>query len=134
MFLNQLSEVTKELFLKVCVNAAWSNGVFANEEEEMIAAYCREMNIPEIVPNHGENITSTLTLLSENASSKEKNIIILEILGLVKADGRYEENEMAFMDSLVTGLKVNEDVLNKITNLLEQYTSACNELYVTICE
>ena len=36
MFLNELQEKNKELFLKICLHASLSNKVFADEEKEMI--------------------------------------------------------------------------------------------------
>lgn len=134
MFLNQLKEVNKELFLKVCIHAAWSNGVFVNEEREMIFAYCREMSIPENVPECDETINDVLLELAEKATTKEKNIIVLEILGLVKADGIYEDKEKEFMEALATGMNVNEGVLSKLNSLLDIYTEVCKELFIAINE
>ncbi len=134
MFLNQLEEVSKELFLKVCIHAAWSNGVFVNEEKEMIFAYCREMSIPEDVPEYDGTINDVLLELADKATTEEKNIIVLEILGLVKADGVYEEKEKEFMDALVTGMKVKEGVLSKLNSLLDIYTTVCKELFFTLSE
>lgn len=136
MFLNQLEDVNKELFLKVCIHAAWSNGVFVNEEKEMIFAYCREMSIPEDVPEYDGTINDVLSELAEKATTKEKNIIVLEILGLVKADGVYEdkEKEKEFMDALVTGMKVKEGVLSKLNSLLDIYATVCKELFFTLSE
>lgn len=50
MFLNQLNQENKELFLKLCVIGVSYNGAFEQEEREMICAYYREMNIPENIP------------------------------------------------------------------------------------
>ena len=50
MLLNALQEKNRELFLEVCVHAAMANKVLEKEEQEMIFAYCREMNIPEHIP------------------------------------------------------------------------------------
>lgn len=134
MFLNQLAKENKELFLKVCIHAAWSNGVFVNEEKEMIFAYCREMCISENAPEYDGTIDAVIAELAEKASDKEKNIIVLEILGLVKADGVYEEKEVEFMNSLVSRMKVKEGVLSKLNSLITIYTTVCNELFLTIGE
>ena len=47
--------------------------------------------------------------LSETATQKEKNIIVLETLALVKSDGIYDDKEQAFMSRLVHGLNVSEE-------------------------
>lgn len=134
MFLNQLKEENKELFLKVCVHASLSNGVFANKEKEMISEYCREMNISENVPECGETFDATLEELSEKATNEEKKIIMLEILGLVKSDGVYDEKEKKFMNDLAKGIKVQEIVLTKLNSLLDIYTAVCKSILLEINE
>lgn len=72
MFLNNLKEENKERFLKLCVHAALSNNVFEQEEQEMIAAYCHEMNIPPNVPEANESLESILSEVAENSDDVEK--------------------------------------------------------------
>ena len=134
MFLNQLNQENKQLFLKICVLGSLCNGVFEQEEREMISAYCREMNIPDDVPECNESLEEVLKNLANKTSDVEKNIILLEIMGLVKSDNVYDKKEMTFINLLVKNLNIKEDVLNKITSLLDTYTKVCNELYSTIFE
>ena len=100
MFLTYLKDVNKEKFLEICVHAALSNGVFAEEEKETLAAYCREMNVDVHVPETRETFEALLSTLSDTASQAEKNIIVLETLALVKSDGVYDDKEQAFMSQL----------------------------------
>ena len=65
MFLNQLKETNKEDFLKVCVYASLANGVFADEEKDMLFAYCREMNIKEHVPETPEALEVLMQKIRE---------------------------------------------------------------------
>ena len=134
MFLCYLGEENKERFLKLCVHAALSNGVFAKEEKEIIGTYCREMNIPVKAPDTQESIETLFSDISENASDAEKNIIVLEILGLIKSDGVYDEKEKSFMKKLVDGINAKEEVLSKMNSLLDIYTVVFKELYATITE
>lgn len=134
MFLNQLNQENKESFLKICVLASLSNDVFAQEEREMISAYCREMNIPDNIPDCNESLEEVLNNLVDKASDIDKKIILLEIIGLLKSDGLYDEKEMIFIGSLVKGLNIKEEVLSKIISLLEIYTTVYKELYATIFE
>lgn len=134
MFLNQLNQENKELFLKICVLGSLSNDDFEQKEKEMILAYCREMNIPENVPECNESLEQILKNLSEKTSDIEKKIILLEVMGLIKSDGFYDEKERIFINSLVENLNIKEDLLSKITSLLETYTRVCNELYSTVFE
>lgn len=45
MFLNELSNEEKNLFIDLCIYGAESNQIFADEEKAMINAYCTEMQI-----------------------------------------------------------------------------------------
>lgn len=134
MFLNQLNQENKESFLKICVLASLSNDVFEQEEREMISAYCREMNIHDNIPDCNESLEEVLKNLGDKASDVEKKIILMEVIGLLKSDGLYDEKEMIFINSLVKGLNIKEEVLSKIISLLEVYTTVYKELYSTIFE
>lgn len=134
MFLNLLQESNKELFLKVCVHASLANNIFAEEEKEIIYAYCREMNIREHIPSESEDFEEIVHTLGEQADDVEKKIIILEILGLIKADGIYDEMERCFMEKIAEGLKIHKSVLSKFNSLLEIYLAICKELRLAVCE
>lgn len=132
MFLNHLQEESKECFLRVCVHAALSNGVFDKEEKETLATYCREMNVDVHVPEIKETFEELMCTLSSIATQAEKNIIVLETLALVKSDGVYDDKERAFMTRLINGLNVSEAGLSKIAILLDKYIEVGKELYSEI--
>lgn len=134
MFLNLLQENNKELFLKVCVHASLANDIFAEEEKEMVYAYCREMNIVEHIPEESGDFDEIVKTLAEQTDEVERNIIILEVLGLIKADGIYDEMEEEFMKKLIEGMKVKGDVLGKFNSLLEIYIAVCKELRAAVCD
>lgn len=134
MFLNALQEGNKELFLKMCVHASLANDIFSEEEKEMIYAYCREMNITEHLPEEEDNFADVVATLAKQADNVEKKIIILELLGLVKSDGLFDEKEMSFMDDIVEGLHVNGDIIGKLNSLLEIYTTVCKEIRTAVCD
>ncbi len=58
----------------------------------------------------------------------------MEILGLVKVDGIYDEKEKSFMKKLVEGMKIQMDVLGRFDSLLEIYLAVCKELRAAISE
>lgn len=75
MFLSYLNEVNKEGFLKLCVHAALSDNNFAEEESEVIAAYCREMDLNVHQPEVCESFQDLVKELNNSTTKKEKNII-----------------------------------------------------------
>lgn len=134
MFLNLLQERNKEAFLALTVHASLANGIFAEEEKDMIYAYCHEMNMKEQIPSELKDFEQIIDLLADQADDVEKKIIIMEILGLIKADGIYDEQEKRFMEKLTEGLKVDKEVLGKFDSLLEIYLVICKELRAAVCE
>lgn len=134
MYLNQLEEANKEDFLKVCVHASLSNGVFATEEKRTLFAYCREMNVKEYVPETPETFEELIGKICKETSKKEKNIYVLEILALIKSDGIYDNKEHVFMEKLLTGLGLSSSVLEKFEKLLDKYLEIEKELFTAIIE
>lgn len=134
MFLNRLNETIKECFLKLCVHASLSNGIFAEEEKETLFAYCREMNVQENIPGTPETFEELVKIINGKTSNEEKNIFILEILALIKSDGIYDEKEQEFMKKLANGFGFSDEVLVKYNNLLEKYLEIGKELYAAITE
>ena len=132
MFLMLLKEENKERFLKVCVYAAMSNEIFAEEEKLMISAYCREMNIAEHIPETTAKFDAFIHELAENTDSKEKNIILLETLALIRSDGIYDDREQAFMKSLTLGLGLPLSKLDDYLVILDKYNEMAKEMLQAI--
>ncbi len=116
------------------MKAAQTNDIFSDEEKELVQAYCREMNIPEEIPEAAEPLDDIINTLSAQTDNVEKKIILLEALGLVRADGLYDEKERTFMEKLAAGLGINVAVLGSFNSLLEIYTTVCIELRKAVCE
>lgn len=132
MFLNQLEESNKRDFLKVCVYASLANGILANEEKEMLFAYCREMNIKECIPEITETFDELLDRVNKNTNDKEKKIFLLEVLALVKSDGIYDDDERDFMKKILSGFDFSKEVLEKFNILLDKYIEIGKEIYTEI--
>lgn len=132
MFLNYLNEENKEGFLKICVHAALSNEIFAEEEKATLSAYCREMDVNVHVPETPESFEDLIQELYSSTTEEERKVIVLETLALIKSDGVYDEKEQAFMKALINGLNVSEGDLSKFIELLNKYTEIGKELYAAI--
>lgn len=88
MFLNQLSKEEKEKFISLSVYAAKANGEVAMEEMAMLEEYCKEMGI---VFFNADSISTMDEIIEvyKNSDIVTKRIVILEMLGLLYADGEY---------------------------------------------
>ena len=129
MFLKELSSENKERFLKLCVHACMANGVIAQEEKNMVDAYCREMNMKEHIPDVGEDLSELLRDIDDNTTSAEKKIFVMEILALLKSDGEYDCKEKDFAGNFVHSLSLSDETLKKLNDLLDKYTLISKEIY-----
>lgn len=131
MFLNQLSEKEKMAFVNLCIHAAKANGEFAEAEKEMIEQYCKEMNInflmlEEVMPM--EKIES----LYQESDNSTKRIVILELLGLLYADGVYDASENKFVNGFVNNIGATENDIKTQEALLKRYLDLTQEMLVAI--
>ena len=76
MFLNELGEKDKELFLNLCGHAIMADDVVEPEEMEYLALCCHEMEIPNQLPDISTSLDDILAEISESATPYEKNIIV----------------------------------------------------------
>lgn len=127
MFLNRLDTREKEAFVSLAIRAAEANGQIADEEYKMIEEYCREMNI--------EKFDMRTTLAKEDiikvyAGSQEqhKKIVVLELIGLMYADGDYDAEEKAFVEEIANGIGVSNDAAKKMEDVLLKYVEMTKEL------
>ncbi len=127
MFLNYLEEKNKKLFLEFCYHAAMSNNNFAEEQKKAIYDYCYEMNIPKELPSGDTNLDDIIKQLS-SAKQQDKNIVIVELLGLIKSDGVFDDYEKDFMKKLCHNLSIEGDKIRTINHLLDIYTAVYKEL------
>ena len=86
MFLSELRDTQKELFLDLSIYLSMRDGNFADVEKNTIIQMCKEMGIDKrLVPVL--NFDDVLNQLAESVTIREKRIIILEIGGVILADG-----------------------------------------------
>ena len=126
MFLKLLNVDAKEKFLKLCVFASNSNGFLENEERLLIFEYCREMNLKE------ESFEDLMSEMNDVMSLKEKKIVLLEILALIKCDGVYDKKEKEFMEKIISKFGFEDIALDEYNDLLEKYMQIGKELFELI--
>lgn len=114
MFLNELSNQEAIAFLNLVENFAKVDKVFAKEEEELIKNYMKELNL-----NNSEifsvNIDTVINRLTES-STRIKNIIFFELVGLALIDGEYEEAEIKFLNNLADKFNISKEKFNSFVD------------------
>ncbi len=107
MYLNQLDEKTKGIFLDLAIYVAESNGVVDDAERLLINQYCLEMGIT--YSNKKEiNIDEILDDL-KGCSNEIKNIIVVELMGLIISDGNTDITEKVLINEICDKLGVSSE-------------------------
>ena len=127
MFLNQLSYQEKKMFLDLSVHVAKSNDVLSAEEKAMISSYCTEMQLPPIELYETEPI-ETVTSYFALADDHVKKIVLLEVFGLVYADGSFDANEASMVKTFAEGIGISNDVYDRLHKAIKDYYAVCKEL------
>ena len=127
MFLKQLTPAEKEAFINLCVHAASANDIVEEKEFEMIEEYCKEMGISFFDVSKDIEIDRVINVFSDS-ETRHKRIVLLEILGLLHADGCYDNKEKYFVFDLANKIGLSEaDVLLQ-SELIERYLSLVQEI------
>ncbi len=129
MFLAQLNEKQKGLFLQLCSYAANSNGIFAEEEKIVMKEYCKEMEIDE--PKNFEvtdDLEVVINKICDGATLRTRKLILVEIVALILSDKEYDELEQQFVNKIAKDFNVSAKEVEKVVQLLDTYQKACNEI------
>lgn len=127
MFLGQLSEKEKNAFISLSIHALNSDGVFANEEKVMIQEYCKEMGIPFF---NAENVISMDEVVAVFAESELqiKKIVLLETLGLLYSDSKFDNTEKEFINEYVKKIGLTDEDVDKQTKAINEYLAVLKKV------
>jgi len=127
MFLSQLSEVEKNAFLSLSILASKANGVFAEEEKMVIQAYCMEMGIPSFDEDSAMAMEEVVKVFKE-AAPRSKKIAFLELMGVVYADGEFDDAEEDFVVDFAMDIGLTEEEVNKQHDAFLAYMEAVSKV------
>lgn len=127
MFLNQLSHQEKKMFLDLSIHIAKANDVLSAEEKQLISGYCTEMQLPPIELYETEPFETVSDYFSM-VDSHIKKIVLLEILGLVYADGSYDLEEEKLVKIFSEKIGINDEIYNEIHDVIKKYYIVCKEM------
>lgn len=131
MFLSELKDEQKDLFLDLGIHLSMSDGEFTKTEKNTICQMCKEMGIDERLEQNVDFDTA-LSRLGKNATVREKRIVLLEIAGVVMADEVYSSEEKAEVKKISDALGVDyshcEDAISLVKDLFVVYSKIGNFL------
>lgn len=127
MFLNQLSRQEKKMFLSLCVHAAKANDILSAEEKILISEYCTEMQLPPMEQYEAEPLETVADYFSMTEEHVKK-IVLLEILGLVYADGEFDASEDVFVKRFADAIGVTKENYHKLHEAITEYYRVCRNM------
>lgn len=127
MYLGKLNDEQKNLFLDLCIHGANSNNDFADDEKEMVNAYCTEMQIP-VRYTEENDLDSCIDRLIQISSEEEIRAILIEITALILADDICDEQEEVFMQKFIKKTGISNDEYKRVSEMLARLSTLYKEL------
>lgn len=120
MYLTRLGKEQKELFLEITKVFVYADGVYSEQEKQVIKAYCQEMSMDDnvIQPRSTDELISEAKRICNKEAGK---IIIFELIGLGMADGTYDNEERAFVSKIAGILGLSEDYCKACEKAIQDY-------------
>lgn len=128
MFLNQLTSAEKEAFISLSVHAAKANGIIEETEYKMLEEYCKEMGVAFFDIKNSIDIGRIIGVFKD-AEEKHKKIVLLEIIGMLHADGKVDEQERSFAIDFAKKIGLEEGTVKTYFDLIARYLGLVNEIY-----
>ena len=128
MFLNQLKDSEKELFLSLSAYAVASDGIFELEEMETVARLCYEMMVPNHLPDTDIPLEELLNTINAEATRAEKNIILFEIILLISSDRENEQSDDQFIANVAGKLGITAEKTEKFKSFAARFNRFNDEI------
>jgi hypothetical protein len=123
MYLNELSIGEKKNFLELAHYAMGLNGEFKDEEQEIFQSFVYECDLPSYSLDKQEKIDTVIKVLAKS-EAKNKRIVLIELFGILLADGEVCDAESKYMDKVSLAFDFQDYELKKI----QRWVEAMNDL------
>ncbi len=127
MLLANLTDGEKYAFLSLAVQAAKANDIVSSEEHKAIEGYCKEMGIAFFDLQNTPPLDEIYDVFSQS-SNQSKKIVLMEIIGLMYADGVYDNKEQDFVLSVAKNLGLTDKDVFELNALVEKYILVTNDI------
>lgn len=112
MYLNYLEKNEKLAFLKIAHAVALSDGHFCENEKVIIGSYCNEMKMTDIEFNPQDESLDNLS--NEFVTKQSKNIVILELMSIIYANGEFKESEKKIINQLTKKFDIDDKYIEDV--------------------
>lgn len=127
MFLNLLNQNEGENFLELAEIAMKVNGVKKESERSVVQTYKNEMSLKDY------NITGkkydSIIKLFKSSEKRKKRAIIIELAGVLDADGEIDKGEHDWIIGLGTDLNFRDSEIRKMVRWVEDFNDLLEEGY-----
>lgn len=131
MYLSELNVGEKKNFLELAKHAMGLNGEHKAEEQEVFASFVHECGLQSYQAQKQDNIESVIKVLSKS-SAKSKRIVMIELFGILLADGDVCEEEEAFMGKLANAFGIESYEYKRYQRWVEAMNDIVSEGYSLI--
>lgn len=126
MFLDRLKNEEKKAFMVIADHAAKINGIIEEQEKRLLSEYCKELQISDYeTESMGYEDAVSLFATVEHSG---KRILIFEILGLLYADGIFDDKEKRFIIELTQSIGLDKNEFDRILVSLDRYIESVTEI------
>lgn len=122
MFLMKLEANEKFAFLQLSHYVARVDGVFGEQEEEIIESYCLAMGIENSTSFDNENFNLDLTL-KQFKSVQSKRIAVLALMILVHIDDHFDINEYEVVANIMESFGLDMKELKHFSSMGKSYSA-----------
>jgi len=131
MYLDLLNKQEQQDFLELARYSMGLNGEHKKEEEAVLTGYKYECQLVEYTAYRQDDIQKIIFAL--RASTKKiKKIILVELFGILLADGEVCDNEAKFVDMLSAEFRIKEYEVARIQRWVEAMNDIFQEGYEII--
>ncbi|MDD6487885.1 MAG: hypothetical protein PUF61_13170 [Spirochaetales bacterium] len=134
MFLNQLNNEERSIFLKLAIAVIKADGKLEEKEKLFVAEYSREMGVTDYDLNENIEPLGLAEKIGKDSTDAVKRIFLLELVALANADGEFAESEKTLILSLLQKFGLTENQLNDCIKLLAEYNDILAKLTTFIQE
>ncbi|MCM1165917.1 MAG: TerB family tellurite resistance protein [Lachnospiraceae bacterium] len=127
MYLGKLNDEQKNLFLDLCIHGANSNNDFADDEKEMVDAYCAEMQIPVRYVEETD-FNACVDRLIAISSAEELRAVLIELTAIILADDICDDMEEAFMQEFIKKAGIPDSEYRHISQTLAELSTIYKKL------
>jgi hypothetical protein len=131
MYLTELNIGEKKNFLELAKFAMGLNGEHKLEEQEIFSSFVHECGLQSFNPQKQDSIDSVIKVLSKS-SQKAKRIVMIELFGILLADGNVCDVEADFMGQLANNFDIAAYEYQRYQRWVEAMNDIVSEGYSLI--